>query len=209
MPGDTRRPASGGLDDTFGSVARPPRLATPNGIYHVTARGNRRQVIFEDDPDRSTFLTLLHQVIARRRWACHSYCLMPNHFHLVLQIPSADISAGMQALNSRYAQRFNRRYGVDGHLFQGRFHAVAVESDWHLLELARYLALNPVRVGLCGGPADWPWSSYQALIGRRPTPSFLTVDRLLGYFGPDLRSRREAFRMFVQDARQPRAAASL
>ena len=161
-------------------MARRLRITEPNGIYHVTARGNRRQVVFEDDRDRRTFLALLRQVVSRRGWTCHSYCLMPNHFHLVVQTPAADLSAGMQALNSRYAERFNRRHGLDGHLFQGRFHAVAVESDWHLLELARYVVLNPVRGGLSGGPADYPWSSYALSSGISPLQAFLASNGCSG-----------------------------
>lgn len=194
--GRGNRPPRATVDD----VPRRPRLLAPNGIYHVTARGNRRQMIFQDDRDRRTFLVFLRRVVARKGWLCHAYCLMPNHFHLVLQIRSSNLSVGMQALNSRYAERFNRRHELEGHLFQGRFHSVAVESDWHLLELARYLALNPVRGGLCAAPADWPWSSYRALAGLHPRPRFLTVERLLGYFGSDADSCREAFRVFVQDA---------
>jgi putative transposase len=197
------------LNRTVGGVPRRPRLIAPDGIYHVTARGNRRQVIFEDDRDRRTFLSLLRRVVARRRWVCHAYCLMPNHVHLVLQTPMADLSAGIQALCGRYAEAFNRRYELDGHLFQGRFHAVAVESDWHLLELARYLALNPVKGGLCSAPADWPWSSYRALAGRQSAPGFLAVERLLGLFGTEPVRRCAAFRAFVQDAPSPRLSTSL
>jgi REP-associated tyrosine transposase len=105
----------------------------------------------------------------------------------------------MQALNSRYAEKFNRGRGLDGHLFQGRFHMVAVESDWHLLELCRYLALNPVRAGLCADPADWPWGSYKALAGLTPVPHFLTVERLLGHFASDRERAHEVFRSFVRD----------
>jgi putative transposase len=124
---------------------------------------------------------------------------MPNHYHLVVETPNADLSIGMHRLNGGYARTFNRRYALDGHLFERRFHSVAVESDWHLLELSRYLALNPVRGGVCRRPADWPWSSYRALAELAPAPPFLAVDKVLGYFGREGRARG-AFRAFVNDA---------
>jgi REP element-mobilizing transposase RayT len=181
-------------------MPRSPRIIVPNGLYHVTARGNRRQAVFIDDRDRNTFLLLLERVSAALRWHCYGFCLMPNHYHLVVETPNADLSAGLQRLNSRYAEAFNRRHEVGGHLFQGRFHAVAVESDWHLLELSRYLALNPVRAGLCRTPADWRWSSYRAVLALAGAPSFLAVDRVLRHFGRDSARARRAFHAFVADA---------
>jgi hypothetical protein len=124
---------------------------------------------------------------------------MPNHYHLVVETPNADLSLGMQHLNGAYAKAFNDQHGLDGHLFQGRFHAVVVESTWHLLELTRYLAVNPVTGGLCAHPADWPWGSYAAVIGGAPSSSFLAVEDLLRCFGPDPARARQALRAFVGD----------
>jgi putative transposase len=118
-------------------MARSRRRLIAGGIYHVTCRGNRKEPIFLSDGDRILFLALVKKVTARRRWLIHSYCLMQNHYHLLLETPEADLSAGMQTINGEYAQWFNRDYGFVGHVFQGRFHAVLVESDWHLLELTR------------------------------------------------------------------------
>ena len=126
-------------------MPRPPRSFLPGGLYHVFARGNRKQSIFLADGDRSLFLDLLRKVKSRHAWEIHGYCLMNTHYHLLVETPAADLSVGMQRLNGEYAQWFNRGYGFVGHLFQGRFQAVLVESDGHLLELSRYLALKAFR----------------------------------------------------------------
>jgi putative transposase len=170
-----------------------------DGLYHVVSRGNRKRAIFREDLDRIRFLEFFGEAATRCGWHTQAYCLMPNHYHLVLETPKRTLSTGMQRLNGRYAQRFNRRYELSGHLFQGRFYAVLIESDWHLLELSRYLMLNPVRAGYCAGPADWPWSSYSATLGRAAVPSFLALDRLLPHFGRDSRNARATFRAFVED----------
>jgi REP element-mobilizing transposase RayT len=177
-------------------VPRRHREQAP-GIYHVTSRGNRGQAVFPVDGDHARFLTLLDTVCSRAAWVIHAYCLMPNHYHLVVEIDDPTLSSGFQRLNGRYAQTFNHRNHLIGHLFQGRFHSVRVETDAHLLELARYLPLNPVRARLCDEPGDWPWSSYRATLGiGRPAP-WLSVDRVLDLFGLDRRRARKAFQSFV------------
>jgi len=181
-------------------MARPARVAPPGGVFHISSRGNRRQEIFTDDRDRLRFLELLDNTVSRQAWSCHAYCLMPNHFHLMIQTSAGDISTGMHGLNGAYAQWFNRRHGFDGHLFQSRFHSVLLQTNWHLLELSRYIVLNPVRARLCRDPADWRWSSYRALMALVPSPGFLTLDWLLEQFGGDSESARTAFRRFVREA---------
>jgi REP element-mobilizing transposase RayT len=181
-------------------VPRPLRKLAPGGIYHVTARGNRKQRIFLADDDRALFLTLLARITVPLRWRFHAYCLMENHYHLVTETPEANLSAGLQMVNGRYAQAFNARYALTGHLFQGRFHSIAVESDGHLLELSRYLALNPVRAGLCARPEDWPWSSYRAALGIAGPPAFLRMERVLDCFGLQAEQQRENFRRFIRQA---------
>ena len=118
-------------------MARPLRLEFPGAVYHVTSRGNARQAIVVDDADRTSFLTLLAHVIDRFGWRCHAYCLMDNHYHLLLETPKANLSQGMRQLNGRYTQAFNRRHQRVGHLFQGRFTAILVEKVAHLLDRKR------------------------------------------------------------------------
>ena len=122
---------------------------------------------------------------------------MGNHFHLLVETPEPNLSHGMAYLNSLYAQRFNRRDGRVGHVFQGRFHAVLLEREAHLMELSRYVVLNPVRAGMCTAPGEWPWSSYQATAGDVPRPVFLTVDWLLEQFGTETAQAREEYRRFI------------
>jgi putative transposase len=178
-------------------VARGPRLLVPGGIYHVFSRGNRRQDVYLDAIDRFRFLDRLEEVVAWFGWLVHAYCLMPNHFHLLLETPEPNLSAGMHRLNFLSAQSFNRRHDVDGHLFQGRFHSPLVTSDEHLVELSRYVALNPVRAGLVRDPVDWRWSSYRATAGLVSRPPFLTLDLVLGYFASDPEAASRAYREYV------------
>jgi putative transposase len=178
-------------------MARAPRLQIAGGFYHVMTRGNRRQRIYVYDDDVVEFERVLTRVVRRLEWRIHGFCLMPNHYHLVVETPDANLSVGMQRLNGIYAKSFNYAHGYEGHLFERRFRSVVVEGDAHMLELARYLALNPVRAGLCGHPAEWRWSSYGALAGRAPAPAFLTCDWLLSQFGPDVSRARTRFAGFV------------
>lgn len=133
-------------------MARPPRLEIANGIYHVVARGNERAAIFWDDTDRGRFLELLAHVVHRYQWRVLAYCLMGNHYHLLVQTPEPNFARGMRQLNGVYAQRFNRRHGRVGHLLQGRYGARLVQEDGHLLAAVRYIVRNPVRAGLAGAP---------------------------------------------------------
>jgi putative transposase len=163
----------------------------------VYSRGSNRQAIFRFDSDRVDFLDCLARVVARHELACLAYCLMPNHFHLVVETPDGRLSEAMKALNGRYALRFNRRYECDAHLFKNRFGAVLQESEPQLLWTVRYAVRNPVEVGMCAHPAEWPWSSYLASIGEIESPRFLAVETLLSYFGdmPDRALTR--YREFV------------
>jgi REP element-mobilizing transposase RayT len=147
--------------------------------------------------DEDVFLLYLKDVIERHAWTCFAYCLMPNHFHLVVQTPQDDISRGMHRLNSRYAQWFNDTHQTDGHLFQDRFFSVIVDVEEHLVELLRYTALNPVRAGLCAVAEDWRWSSHAAVVGARPRPRFLAVDSALELFARRRADARRAYAAFV------------
>lgn len=140
---------------------------------------------------------MLETAVKRFRWTCHAYCLMDNHVHLLLETADENLSAGMQWLLGRYAQDFNWRHGFDGHLFQGRFKSQPVVSNWHLLELSRYIVLNPVRAGMRAVAGDWPWSSYRAAVGSTAAPRFLTLDWLLAQFGQDDAGARANYASFV------------
>jgi putative transposase len=181
----------------FRFMPRALRRLIAGGIYHVTNRGNRKQPIFLSDADRLLFLEIGRKIAGLRRWSVHGYCLMQNHYHLVVETPNPDLSAGMQAINSEYAQWFNRGHGFVGHVFQGRFKAVLIESDWHLLELARYLAMNPVRAGLCLSPSQWPWSSFGELM-EEPALPLVHSSKVLRFFGEDPERARQVFRKFVE-----------
>jgi REP-associated tyrosine transposase len=180
-------------------VPRSHRLQVAGGVFHVTARGNRRQNVFVHPNDYVAFLLLLDGLSRRRGWRGYGYCLLSNHYHLVVETPAPDLSAGMQWLNGRFAQTFNHRHALDGHLFQGRFDSVLVESDSHLLELSRYLALNPVKAGLCSHPRQWRWSSYSAVAGREAPRPFLAPRRVLQLFGSSVPTARARFEEFVND----------
>jgi REP element-mobilizing transposase RayT len=164
-------------------MARPLRIEFPGALYHVTARGNARQAIFLDDDDRRLFLHRFGRVAQTHRWRCLAYCLMPNHYHLLVETPGADLSRGMQKLNATYSQGFNARHERVGHVLQGRFSAILVEREGHLREVARYVVLNPVRAEMVASPEAYPWSSLRAAIGLDPLPGWLDADALLVEFG--------------------------
>ena len=167
------------------------------GVYHVTARGNRRQAIYSDTRSRERFLFVLDDVVTRMRWRVHAYCLMTNHYHLLVETLDPNIGRGMERLNGIYARWFNWRHGYAGHLFERRYHDELVERDAHLFELARYIVLNPVRAKLCAHPAEWKWSSYNAAVANIEPPSFLTLDWLLAQFGSTPAAARKHYADFI------------
>ena len=182
-------------------MARPLRIEFAGALYHVTARGNARQDIFLDDADRKDFLELLHRACDRYLWLCHAFCLMSNHYHALIETQAATLSKGMKYINGSYTQNFNRRHGRVGHVFQGRFKAILVEKESYLLEVARYIVLNPVRAEMVRSAKDWPWSSYRATAGLADPPAALTTDWILGNFGSRRGPAQEAYRQFVQEGR--------
>lgn len=181
-------------------MARPLRIEFAGALYHVTARGNERRDIFFSDDDRSRFLGTLSEVCSRFNWRCHAYCQMTNHYHLLVETADANLSRGMRQLNGVYTQSVNRSRRRVGHLFQGRFTGILVEKETYLLELARYIVLNPVRARMVAAPEHWVWSSYRATAGLTPKPSFLTTDWLLSAFGQDRLPAQTAFAGFVASA---------
>lgn len=179
------------------------RIQVAGGEYHVTATGCAERSIFMDDSDRSCFETILANVIERHRWSCRSFCLMTTHYHLLVTTPAGDLALGMQQLNGLYAQSFNRRHGCTGHVFKDRYHSEFIQTDSHLLEACRYIALNPVRAGICRRPVDWPWSSYAEAVGARSPRAFVASDSLLRLFADDAELARARFQTFVEDGLAP------
>lgn len=180
-------------------MSRPIRIEFPDALYHVTARGDRREDIFEDDQDRLMFLATLEKVIAQFNWICHAWCLMDNHYHLLIQTPDGNLSKGMRQLNGIYTQANNRRHQRVGHLFQGRFKAILVDSDAYLLEVSRYVVLNPVRAGMVRKAEDWAWSSFRATSGLEASASWLAVDGILAQFAQRRCLAQQRYVQFVAE----------
>ncbi len=180
-------------------MARPLRIEYPGALYHVTSRGNARQTICLDDEDNKTFLKLLCQCVKRRNLLLHGYCLMGNHYHLILETPEGNLSQGMRQLNGTYTQAFNRRHGRSGHLLQGRYKAILVDKDNYLLELCRYVVLNPVRAAMVKGPSQWKWSSYRALSGKEKPLECLSTDWILQQFGNNRSLAQKGYMEFVRE----------
>jgi len=178
-------------------MARPLRIEYEGAVYHVTSRGNAKSDIYLDDEDRVLFLDVLQYVVERFGWKCHAYCLMGNHYHLMIETPQPNLSRGMGQLNGMFTQRFNRRHSRVGHVFQGRFKSIIVDKNAYLLELSRYIVRNPVAADMVKSVGDWQWSSYQATSGMTKAPSFLHIDWLLSQFGD---SRGQAQRNYIRFA---------
>lgn len=179
-------------------MTRPLRLEFPGATYHLTARGDRREAIFLDDIDRRAFLDLLAKEIRQQAWRLYAYCLMGNHYHLLLETPEANLVAGMRRLNGVYTQSFNRRHDRVGHVLQGRYKSIVVDKDAYLLELARYIVLNPVRANMVKRAEDWPWSSYRATAGYADAPDWLMADWIRRQFTAEDAAARQVYRRFVR-----------
>ncbi|MGB2984105.1 MAG: transposase [Candidatus Bipolaricaulia bacterium] len=182
-------------------MARPLRIEFEGAVYHITARGNGRQDIFLGDEDRAGFLAVLADVVDRFGWMCHAYCLMSNHYHLLIETPQANLSKGMRHLNGVYTQAFNRGHGRVGHVLQGRFGSILVEKESHLLELARYVVVNPVRANMVRYARQWKWSSYRATAGQTAAPEFLTTKWILSQFHGNVDRAHSDYRQFVKEGR--------
>ncbi len=180
-------------------MARPLRIEYPGAVYHVTSRGNARQSIFIDDVDRQVFLEVFGNVVEKYNWLCHAFCLLDNHYHILVETQDPNLSLGMRQLNGVYTQRINIRHHRVGHLFQGRYKAILVEKNEHLLELCRYIVLNPVRAGIVGEPRQWQWSSYMATAYAIKPSNFLSVAWVLGQFSKNTNDARKIYRKFVAD----------
>ena len=185
-------------------MARPLRIQFPHAVYHVTSRGNERKAIVRDDTDRNRFVQTLADIVEQYHVICHAWVLMDNHYHLLIETPDANLSRAIRHLNGVYSQDFNHHHHRVGHLFQGRFTAILVDKETYLLELCRYVVLNPVRAGMVKHPRSWRWSSYRATVGEAPIPPWLTVDWLLGQLAGQRNRAREVYQRFVSEGiKQP------
>lgn len=183
-----------------GRMARPLRLELPGAVYHLTSLGNAGQTVFRTAEDSELFLEILGEVCGRFDWRCLAYCLLPERYHLVVETRRATLARGMRQLNGRYTQAFNRRHGVGGHVFQGRYKAVMVEKPGYVAAVCRDLLRQPLERGLAVDPVAWRWSACRALLRRLPSgrgaPAWLAVDDLLALYGLD---REEARRRCAAD----------
>ncbi len=178
-------------------MARPLRIEYDGALYHVTSRGNERKAIFRDDEDRLRFLDTLQKVNERYNWICHGYCLMSNHYHLIIETPDGNLSHGMRQINGLYTQLFNKRHNRVGHIFQGRYKAILIQKESHLLEASRYVVLNPVRAKAVKEPDEWEWSSYRGTAGKEKPHPCLAIDWILGQFGSKRRESEKKYSEFV------------
>jgi putative transposase len=182
-------------------MTRPLRTEFAGALYHVTSRGDRQEDIYLDDEDRKMYLEVLSEVCERFNWVVHAYCLMTNHYHLLIETPDSNLSKGMRQLNGVYTQRFNRKHNRVGHVFQGRYKAIIVQKESYLLELARYIVLNPVRAEMVRSAKDWPWSSYRATAGLINANKWLTVNWILSSFSRKKTDAIKLYRIFVTEGR--------
>lgn len=188
-----------GLSDILLDMSRPLRIEYPGAFYHVTSRGNARKNIFLTDEDREQFLFLLAKTIKKHNWRCHTFCLMDNHYHLIIETVDPTLSNGMQDLNGNYTQWFNAKHESVGHIFQGRFKAFLIEEHSYLLNVMRYVVLNPVRANMVISPADYHWSSYRSLAGLEKTPDWLTTSNILNQFSSNKKEAHRQYQKFIMD----------
>lgn len=180
-------------------MTRPLRLEFAGALYHVTSRGDHREAIYRDVVDREAWLETLALVCRRFNFVIHAYCQMTNHYHVLVETVEGNLSQGMRQLNGLYTQHFNRRHRLVGHLFQGRYKAILVQKESYLLELTRYVVLNPLRAHMVQSLAEWPWSSHQFLVGACEAPEWFDVDWLLGQFGSTRSEAAQRYTRFVME----------
>lgn len=178
-------------------MARPLRIQYPGAFYHVTSRGNERKPIYKSVPDREAFLGYLESAAMRYGAVIHCYCMMDNHYHLLLETPEANLSAIMRHINGAYTTYFNVKRKRSGHLFQGRYKALLVDKDAYAMELSRYIHLNPVRAKMVEKPEEHRWSSYRSYVGIKQAPAWLFTDFVLAYFGDNRSESQKKYRAFT------------
>lgn len=178
-------------------MARPLRIIFPGAFYHVTSRGNERKNVYKSKRDREKFLKYLESASERYKAIIHAYCLMDNHYHLLVETPLGNLPQIMQHINGAYTTYFNVKRKRAGHLFQGRYKAILVAIDEYAKELSRYIHLNPVRAEVVEIPEKYDWSSYKFYIGKQKPPEWLYRDFILGYFGTNISSAQKSYQSFV------------
>ncbi len=189
-------------------MTRPLRLELPGAVYHVTTTGNAGQAVFREAAESELFLEIVGEACGRFDWRCYAYCLLPDRYHLLVETGQPTLARGMRQINGRYTQAFNRRHGIGGHLFQGRYRAVMVEQPAFLAAACRDVLRRPVELGLAAEPAAWRWSSHRAVLGRLPpdraAPPWLAVAALLALYDPDPAVARRRYAADVaEDGRPP------
>lgn len=190
-------------------MARPLRITYPGAFYHITSRGNERKAIFKSNRDREKFLTYLESAVLRYDAVIHAYCLMDNHYHLLLETPSGNLSQIMRHINGAYTTYFNVKRARAGHLFQGRYKSILVDINEYAQELSRYIHLNPVRAKIVELPEAYEWSSYSYFIGKKKSPEWLYSDFILGYFGNKIFSSEKEYQKFVEHLLEQKYESSL
>lgn len=180
-------------------MARPLRIQFQGAFYHITSRGNEKKDIFQGDKDKEKFIQILTSVVKKYRWVVHAYCLMSNHYHLLVETPLINLSEGMRQLNGVYTQSFNKRYDRVGHLFQGRYKSHLIEKENYLLEVCRYIVLNPVRAETIKDPIDWDYSSYGITAGINKRNQLLYPDLILSFFSESLNAAQKIYIEFVKE----------
>jgi REP element-mobilizing transposase RayT len=180
------------------AMSRPLRVEYAGAFYHVMNRGNAGDFLFQSKKERERFVECLENAVERFSLKIHAYCLMGNHYHLLIETIEPNLSRAMQWIQVSYAAYFNRKRNRVGHLFMGRFKSILIDADTYLLELSRYIHLNPVRAKLVENPADYTWSSYGAFIGKRKAPEWLETEWLLSQFGRTTRTAGKNYRDFVE-----------
>jgi REP element-mobilizing transposase RayT len=179
-------------------MARPLRIQFPGAMYHIISRGNGRMTIFHNDKDRKKFIEFLERVVKKYNWIIYAYCLMGNHYHMLLETPDANMVPGMKQLNQFYSQFYNWKRRRIGSVFQGRYASWLVEKESKFLDNCRYIVNNPVEAGLAEHPSQWPWSSFRATRGLEEAPSFLETNFLLRHFSSSRKTAQKMYGDFVQ-----------
>jgi REP element-mobilizing transposase RayT len=182
-------------------MARPLRLSFENAVYHITARGNRREPIFYADQDRKAFLEKINETFLKYSFVCFAYCLMDNHYHLFVKTPLANITQGMHYLNTSYVNWFKARHKVVGVIFQGRYKSILVDENNYGVLLSAYIHLNPYRAGTVENPREYPWSSYLTYVDGENSPVVLDTDFILGQFDNDKIIAQKKYETYVTENR--------